>query len=526
METPPTHTTRRTAFALARALPLLAALLVGCSDRGATPPDPGIPPEVLAHADDWPLPGRDYSNSRATSHSTISSANVARLGVAWEANLPARGVAYGSAATTPLILGDTVYVQDLSSNVMAVDRETGATRWVKRYGRFIIGPNGVAVGWGKLFAAKSPEEIAALDLATGEELWATSIVRTKTEGVDIQPTVYGGMVFASSVPVSLEGIYTGGDRGVLHALDAESGTVVWRFDTVDSADVWGNPEVNSGGGSWYPPAIDPGRGLIYWGIANPAPFPGTPEFPNGSSRPGPNLYTDSVVALDVRSGELAWYHQAIAHDIFDRDLIHTLLVDVGTATDSRRIAVGTGKLGRVLGHDPDTGALLWDTPVGRHENDDLDPLPTGETDVYPGSYGGVLTPPAAADGKVYVAVINAPSTYVPDQPAYFGSRLGSGPGEVVAIDAATGTIVWDAEIDGDPLGAATVVNDLVLTATFQGRVFALDRATGGTLWTWEAPGGINAWPAVAGDTIVWPIGMADPPRLVALRPQAGGDAAH
>ena len=85
-------------------------------------------------------------------------------------------------------------------------------------------------------------------------------------------------------------------------------------------DVWGDPEVNAGGGAWYPPAIDTEAGVVYWGIANPAPFPGTEGFPNGTSRPGPNLYTNSVVALDVHTGELQWYHQAIEHDLFDRDL--------------------------------------------------------------------------------------------------------------------------------------------------------------------------------------------------------------
>ena len=125
------------------------------------------------------------------------------------------------------------------------------------------------------------------------------IIATPSTGVDIQPTVFDGTVFVSTVPISLGGIYNGGDRGIIHALDAATGEVRWTFDTVDSPDLWGNPEVNSGGGAWYPPSIDVQRGVVYWGIANPAPFPGTPEFPNGSSRPGPNLYTDSAVALEV-----------------------------------------------------------------------------------------------------------------------------------------------------------------------------------------------------------------------------------
>jgi outer membrane protein assembly factor BamB len=416
-------------------------------------------------------------------------------------------------------VGDTVYAQDLTSNVHAIDRETGAIRWQRRFESFVIGPNGVAVGWGRLYAVDGDDDVVALDLATGEELWRRTITRTDTDGVDIQPTVFGRMVLASTVPVSLSGIYSGGDRGILQALDVETGELRWEFDTVVD-DLWGNPEVNSGGGSWYPPAIDVDRGLVFWGVANPAPFPGTAEFPNGTSRPGPNLYTDSVVTLDARSGALEWYRQATPHDIFDRDLIHTMLVDVQRDGRTRTIVVATGKAGRVLGHDIATGELLWDTPVGRHENDDLEAL-SGPTEVWPGTFGGVLTPPSAADGVVYVATLNAPTVLSPNVPAYIGSALGTAPGQIVAIDAANGAILWDVEVASDPLGATTVVNDLVFTATFAGRIYALDRATGATVWTYDAPGLINGWPAVAGDLIVWPVGGARPARLFGFRVGAG-----
>ncbi|HZR81125.1 MAG TPA: PQQ-binding-like beta-propeller repeat protein [Candidatus Binatia bacterium] len=508
---------RRSARAFAFAFCALAA--AACADRTLAPPvDDAVPPEVRAAASDWPLPGRDYRNSRATFDSPIRASSFGRLAVAWEAVLPARG-AYGAASTTPLVLGDTVYIQDLQSDVLALDRATGAERWRKIYNLFTVGPNGVAVGWGKLYANKGTRDLAALDLATGEEIWTRTLPRTPTEGIDIQPTVYANLVFASTVPVSLNGIYQPGDRGVLHALDDATGATVWSFDTVP-ADLWGHPEVNSGGGSWFPPAIDRERGRILWGIANPAPFPGTPEFPNGTSRPGPNLYTESLVALDVRSGALDWYRQAIQHDIFDHDLVHALLVDVNAGGTTRTVAVATGKLGRVIGHDRDTGELLWETPVGVHRNDELTAL-TGPTAVLPGTFGGVITPPAAANGVVYVATINAPTTLSPNQPAYIGSQFGTMPGEVVAIDAATGAILWDVEVDGDPFGGATVVNDLVLTATFQGSITALDRATGREVGRIAAAGGMNGWPAIAGDTIFWPVGLADPPRLVAYRLGAG-----
>ena len=126
---------------------------------------------------------------------------------------------------------------------------------------------------------------------------------TPTTGIDIQPIVVDDHVIVSSVPVSIGGIYTPGDRGVVTALDTATGEVRWTFDTV-KGDLWGHPEVNSGGGAWYSPAVDEERRLVYVGVANPAPFPGTADWPNSTSRPGPNLYTDSVVALDLRSGAI------------------------------------------------------------------------------------------------------------------------------------------------------------------------------------------------------------------------------
>ena len=470
-----------------------------------------VPPEVVAAEDDWPVPGRDYENTRAVADSPITAATVVELDEAWRAPLEGVG-AVGNAATTPLILGDRVVVQALDSTVRVLDRATGELEWETSVeGAPNIGPNGVAVGWGRVYAPKGMEEVFALDLETGEELWATEVVDTATAGIDIQPQVVDGLVLVATVPISTDGIYTAGDRGMLVALDAETGDVVWRFDTVRGEDLWGNPDVNSGGGAWYPPAVDVDAGIVYWGIANPAPFPGTAEFPNGSSRPGSNLYTDSVLALDLRSGERLWHSQVIEHDLFDRDHVHTMLVDT-LAGDT---LISAGKGGVVVGHDLETGEILWRTAVGIHRNDDLTEL-DGPTEMWPGTYGGVITPPAAHDGVVYAATLNAPTQLSHDEPSYVGSELGTAPGEVAAVDASTGELLWSTEVAGDPFGGATVVGDLVFTATFQGRIYALARATGEIVWEFQAPGGINGWPAVADDLIVWPIGLSDPPMLLAL----------
>lgn len=481
---------------------------------GSAATNPGVPPEVSLSVKEWPLPGRDYNNSRYTQDSNITSANVSQLQEAWRVELSGIGVAYGMCSTAPIIAGGIAYIEDTHSSINAIDMNSGRVKWTVSDDTVNPGPNGVALGWGKVFGIRGSDTVVAFDATTGKELWAKKVVDTGTAGIDIQPTVFDDQVLVSSVPISTSGIYTGGDRGILKALDQKTGAEIWRFDTIKTAnDLWGNSDVNSGGGSWFPPSIDIDTGRVFWAIANPAPFPGTPDFPNGSSRLGDNLYTDSTLALDARTGAYQWHHQTIQHDLFDRDLLHTMLGEVAGVP----IVVSTGKEGRVWANRRDDGEVLWGpVEVGMHMNDQLTEL-TAATRVLPGSFGGVLTPPALADGVVYVAMLNAPTMYSADQTAYFGSDVGTMNGDLVAIDAATGKIVWDTSVDGDPTGGATVINDLVITATFQGNVIAYQRDIGKEVWRWTAPGGINSWLSVSGDTLVIPVGSANPPVIIALR---------
>ena len=280
-------------------------------------------------------------------------------------------------------------------------------------------------------------------------------------------------------------------------------------------DLWGHPELISGGGAWYPPSVDISKRVSYWGISNPWPMPGAKGFPNGGSRPGDNKWTDSILAIDLDTGELRWGHQAVAHDLFDRDTVLTAVADLG-GDPQGQVIISTGKLGRVIGLDPN-GNILWDTPVGMHQNDDLDAF-EGELEVLPGASGGVVTPIAAADGAVYVPVVNAPTTYAgPEESSSgFSTRYDSFNSRLVAIDAATGRILWDVELPGDSFGGATVVNDLVFTSVLSGLILALDREKGETVWTYQASGFINGWPAFVEDRLVIPVGFGDPPVLLAL----------
>ena len=496
---------------------VLAVLLAACSgddDKGSATPAgenissaPAAAPtvDVTAHPSGWPQPNYDYANSRATFESAINAANVNRLKEAWTYELPSGS--FGAAATTPIIVDGVVYLGDLRTNVHAVDLETGKRLWMANVDALVYGPSGVAVDSGRVFANKAGKEIAAYDAGTGAELWSTNLLM-KGGAIDIQPIVGGGLVLAATSSLA-----NPGGRGTLYALNEETGAIVWSFDTVDSEDLWGHPEINSGGGSWYPPAVDVAAGVSYWGTSNPYPFPGTEGSPNGSSRPGDNRWTDSILAIDLQSGELEWGHQAVPHDLFDRD---TVLAAIAELPDGSQVIINTGKVGRVLGLKPD-GTLLWDTPVGMHQNDDLESF-EGSLEVLPGSVGGVETPISVAGGVVYVSVVNAPTTYKsPEESSNgLGVKLGSFDSQLVAIDAASGKILWDVPLPGDSFGATTVVNDLVFTSVVNGQILAFDRATGQQVWSYQAPGGINGWPAFAGNKLIIPVGFASPPVLLGL----------
>jgi len=494
-------------------------LVVAALAVGPAAGDGPIPPEVSDHAADWPLPNKDYENTRDAVDSAISSENVLDLGVAWSFPIPGIG-AYGAASSNPVILGGTVYLQDLKCNVFALDFETGELLWSKFYNvTEVVGPNGPAVGWGKVFVAKDLYNVTALDAETGEEIWSVRLSNVSTTGIDIQPVVYDGLVYVSTVPGTGDAFYSPGGIGVISALDAETGEVVWSFSTVDSRDLWGHPETNSGGGSWYPPAIDVEAGVTFWGVGNPAPFPGTEEWPSGTSRPGPNLYTDSILALDHQTGEMIWFNQVLPHDLFDHDFqISPILADLTVKGTEQKVVFGAGKMGKVYAFNRSSGEVLWSTIVGDYnEEAQLDALPNGTTRIYPGVLGGVETPMAYSEGVLYVPVVNMFTDWTPMALDSSTIDFNNGTGELVAIDAATGKILWIRHFDTMALGGATVINDLVFTAEYDGTIHAFRVDSGEEVFEEKAPAGINGWPAVADDTIVWPAGVGENPSLFALR---------
>ena len=459
-------------------------------------------------------PNIDLAGTRQAK-GTIDSSNVSKLKIAWTLPIEGQGV-YGSYASTPVIVNGTVYSQDLESNVQAIDLESGDVIWSTEMKSASHGPNGLAVAEGRVYGTTNNGAFA-LDQESGEEVWKAPL----NGAVDVAPIAKDGTVYVSTVPETPEAIYEAGSVGTLYALNAETGKKEWEFATVPK-DLWGDPGVNSGGGLWYPPSFD-SKGDLYGGTGNPAPLPGTPEKPYGSSRPGDNRYADSMVKLDPKTGKLIWYYQQTPHNIYDWDFQDSpLLVKLG----GKEVAIGAGKSGVVVAVDAKTGKPIWKTPVGIHNGHDKDPLyamrgeykkiKTGE--VFPGQLGGVIAPMATDGKRVYVPVVNHSLSLLSGSEITEG---GGGNGEVVALNIKTGKQEWNRELEAAAYGGLVVMNDLVFATDSSGNIHALKTETGGEVWTEALPAGTNAGVMVSGDMLVAGAGLpaaeGQTPQIVAYK---------
>src|SRR4029453_19285046 len=345
---------------------------------------------------------------------------------------------FGKFSSNPIVLGSTVYLQDLSSNVYALDRSTGALLWKHTFNRPSVGPNGVAFGYDLLFGA-TDRSAFALDPATGHVRWIRQLTRNAKEGIDMAPTVYNGTVVFSTIPGNSKAFYAGNGDGIVYALGAQTGATRWKFNTIsDGAKLWGDARVNSGGGLWYPPAVD-SAGRVFLAVANPAPVPGTKRYPDGSSRPGPDLYTDTLVALDGSTGKLLWFRQVVRHDIRDYDLQDSpVLGTIPIGGVPTEVVFAAGKMGRVYAFEAANGQPLWQRAVGLHRND-VGVLTRRPKVALPGELGGVETPMAYDGSSLYVPVVNLAFRYTSTvvKPARHAGLFG-GPVDLVALNPATG----------------------------------------------------------------------------------------
>ena len=482
----------------------------GAAVTGTAPAATGLP------AAGWTQPDADLASTRYVT-SAITSANVSKLGVAWTVPLTMNAThTDGAYATTPVIVNGVVYVQDLDSDVFAISLATGKVLWTHDYNSPNGGPDGVNVVGGVVYAATAKAAVA-LDAATGAQLWSRTLIANDHEGIAMAPGYDNGTVYVSTVPANVTTVYGAGGQGILWALNAKTGAPEWSWN--QDQNLWGNPGVNSGAGLWYTPSFD-AQGNIYLGIANPAPIFGTKSYPLGSSRPGPDLYTDSVVKLSP-AGKLLWYYQLTPHDLYDWDLQNPPVL---TTANGRPVVIAGGKAGIMIELDAQTGKLLWQLPVGGHdghENDGLltehatptshDPLPAKYC-LEPSLYGGMLTQ-LASNGSTTFAAVN--DFALPASPTGFTGSIASqvqafdnAVGEMVAVNQDTGTVIWDTPLPSSPFGAATVTNDVVFTTTFKGYLYALDAASGAVLFKTPMSAATNAPVAVDGDYVIAGAGSA------------------
>ena len=491
-----------------------------CSAKNAAGQASSAPPGPpnAAVAAGWTLPGGNLANTRDVA-SAITSSNVSALGVAWCVPVELTGATRAAGltdgyATTPVVVKGVVYTQDLESNVMAIRLATGKVLWTHNYNSLNGGPDGVNVVGGTVYAA-TDKAAFALSAATGRQLWSRTLIGNDLEGIDMAPGYNNGTVYVSTVPVNPnKGQYLGGARSALWALNAATGAPEWSWDEVQN--LWGNPRINSGGGLWDPPSFDR-QGNLYIGIANPGPIgqSGWPRgYPWGTSRPGPDLYTDSVVKLSP-AGKLLWYYQLTPHDLFDWDLQNSPVL---TTANGQPVVIDGGKAGVLIELNAHTGKLLWKLPVGVHSGPGdaglltenatpASPIPLpGTFSLEPGVFGGVESQLATNGTTAFAAVNNlaVPLSVkgVTESSHAFGASIPRATGEMIAVNQDTGKIDWDDKLPSTPYGAAAVTGNVVFTTTYSGHLYAFNAATGAILLNRPLSAGSNAPVTIDGDFVI------------------------
>jgi glucose dehydrogenase len=380
-----------------------------CSSTPVTVTNAAAPRPLASGS--WPYPNGDLANTRNAAGSMITSANVSGLKQAWTFHITgpaAAGVgADGALAANPVVVNGVVYIQDLDANVYALALATGSLKWEYELNTPMKtgpGPDGVAVAGGTVYGI-SPTTAFALNARTGRRIWVSSHLLGKGEGTfEIQPQVAGGRVYLASA----YGPGPGG--GVLLALSAASGELLWKFNTLLGPDA-GVAAVGIGsGGAWETPLVS-SDGSVTFGTGNPY-----QSVASAIAHPSAQLYTDSDVNLDAATGKLRWYYQGVPNDFKDYDMQAS---PISARVNGASVVLGGGKMGYVYEMNAQTGKLVWKTPVGEHNGHDNDSLLALEHKVtlkvpftiLPGSAGGILTDMAVAGTSIYVATLDLPLSY-------------------------------------------------------------------------------------------------------------------
>jgi quinohemoprotein ethanol dehydrogenase len=503
--------------------------------------------------DAWITNGGTIYNQRYSPLGSINRGNVAQLKPKWRVSLNGSGAGSKySAQAQPLVYDGVIYLVTGADDVFAVDVASGAFRWTYEAGLdeaidvVCCGweSRGLALGDGKVFVGQLDGKLVALDQRTGEVVWTTQAERWQ-DGFSITaaPLYYGGRVIVG---------FAGGDRatrGRLKAFDAKTGKLEWTFYTIPGPgelghDTW--PGYNDawkygGAAIWQTPAVDPELGLIYFSTGNPGPDL------SGGVREGDNLFSTSIVALDVRTGKYRWHFQQVHHDLWDYDSPNpVVLFDAPIDGQTRKGIAEVGKTGFTYLLDRTDGKPLIgieERPVPqepRQFTSKTQPFPVGdavvpqEIDIVPEGFelvnggkiftpfwdkpvlvkpqatGGANWPPSSYDPEthlLYVCAHDGMGAYSGDLQVDFmepmpGKRYLNGTytrsgirvrGVFAAVNVTTNKLAWRQQWDQMCYaGTLVTAGGLVFVGRNDGRLTALDKADGRLLWEFETDAGIHA----------------------------------
>ena len=517
---------------------------VGTSEPAASP-QTNVTSAMLrdaAQSGDWLMYGHNYSNNRYSPLKQINTANVGQLVPRMVFQTGTERL--GSLETTPVVVNGIMYITSPATPnnvVVAVDLRTQKTLWRYEHKNAPVstaccGPNnrGVAVSGGKVYVATLDAQLIALDQATGEEKWVTTIA-DPAEGYTetMAPLIIDDKVIIGSSGAEY------GIRGFVRAYNASTGALVWNFYTIPAPDAradeggingwyghWtpttpeGTPlnrdiakekadsakyadAWKTGGGSmWMTPAYDPDTRTMYVSIGN-----ASPDL-DGSVRPGDNLWVESIVALDATNGKFKWGYQMVPHDVWDLDATSPPVIAM---VDGRKAIVHAGKTGWMYVLDAATGKLIRRSDAFVPQ-DNMFAHPTEKgTRMLPGANGGQEWSPVAVNPELqyaYSVALHQPMNYKTHYAAketgrlWLGSAFVAIPGEaqwgyVSAIDLKTGKIAWQVKTEQPMIGGATTTaGGLMFTGEGNGWFRAFDARTGKVLWSFHCGAGVNAAPSV------------------------------
>jgi len=503
------------------------------SASGQAKVDPVTQPELNAadkSVNNFLLTNGNYAQTRFHPAKQIDRDNVKNLHVAWIFQTDVKE----SLETSPIIVDGVMYVTTSFSHVYALDAKTGEQLWHYNHKMGLVttyccGPNnrGVQVLGDLVYVATLDSKLVALNAKTGDVVWTTDIADPEAGYSEtMAPTVVKDKILIGT---------NGGEygiRGFLKAYDAKTGKLIWTFNTVpeNSVGVWatkdatgrnlhrdiqaekdqlaktGDPFARLGGGVWQNPSVDLATNRIYFVVGNPSPDL------DGAVRPGDNLYTDSLVSLDLDTGKYVCHYQYIPHDVWDLDAVSpTVLVNV-KGKDGKTIpgVIHAGKTGHLYVNDrKDCSLIRFSEAMVPQEN--MWVLPTKEgARMLPGANGGVEWSPIATDpeqGLAYAINLHQPMTYQVESSPYPNGKLWLGgafkaiPGEaqagnITAVNYNTGKIKWQVKTPEPMIGGIlATAGGLVFTGEGNGKFAAYNSSNGKELWNFHAGAGVNAPPS-------------------------------